>query len=125
MQSGTVFRIYGKVLAGEYGEVSSASATRMGMDLLDGGRGEEAAQAFRQALDRDAANSQAHFGLALALLAQGQVEEGERLYAEGVERFGAEGAEGFGASRSIRRLIARGIQPEAAREILETHWPER
>ena len=124
VQSGTVFKIYGKVLAGEYGEVSSASATRMGMDLLDGGRGEEAAQAFRQALDRDAANSQAHFGLALALLAQGQVEEGERLYAEGVERFGA-AREESGAAEGLRRLIARGVQAEAARAILATYWPEQ
>ena len=124
VQSGTVFRIYGKVLAGEYGEVSSASATRMGMDLLDGGRGEDAAQAFRQALDRDAANSQAHFGLALALLAQGQVAEGEQLYAEGVERFGAAGEESR-AAEGLRRLIARGVQAEAARAILATHWPEQ
>ena len=124
VQSGTVFKIYGKVLDGEYGEVSSASATRMGMDLLDGGRGEEAAQAFRQALDRDAANSQAHFGLALALLAQGQVEEGEQLYAEGVERFGA-AREESSAAEGLRRLIARGVQAEAARAILATHWPEQ
>ena len=124
VQSGTVFKIYGKVLDGEYGEVSSASATRMGMDLLDGGRGEEAAQAFRQALDRDAANNQAHFGLALALLAQGQVEEGEQLYAEGVERFGA-AREESSAAEGLRRLIARGIQAEAARAILATYWPEQ
>ncbi len=124
VQAETVFKIYGHLLDGEYGEVSSAGATRMGMDLLDGGRAEEAARAFRQSLEKDADNHRAHFGLGLALLAQGQVEEAERLYAEGVARFGRAAAEESGAVEGLRSLIARGIQMEAAREILETHWPE-
>ena len=124
VQSEAVFEIYAGILKGDYGEVSISACTRMGMDLLDGGRGEEAAQAFRQALDRDAGNSQAHFGLALALLAQGQVEEAGRLHAEGVERFGRAGARESGAVEGLRRLIARGIEVEAAQEILATNWPE-
>ena len=125
VQSEAVFEIYAGILKGDYGEVSISACTRMGMDLLDGGRGEEAAQAFRQALDRDAANSQAHFGLALALLAQGQVEEAGRLHAEGVERFGRAGARESGAVEGLRSLIARGIEVEAAQEILATNWPEQ
>ena len=124
VQSETAFKIYGGILKGTFGEISSPACVRMGMDLLAGGSADQAITAFRQALDRDAANSQAHFGLALALLAQGQVEEGEQLYAEGVERFGA-AREESSAAEGLRRLIARGIQVEAARAILATHWPEQ
>ena len=124
VHSETVFRIYGKLLDGEYGEVGSVGAALMGMDLLDGGRAEEAGRAFRQALDKDADNRRAHFGLGLALLAQGRVEASERLYAEGVARFGRTAAEEAGAVEGIRGLIVQGIQVEAARKILATHWPE-
>ena len=125
VQSQTVFEIYRKVLNGQYGEVSSPGAARMGIDLLEGGRAEEAVRAFRQALAKDVDNHHAHFGLALALLWQGQVEEAGSLYGEGVARFGGPAAAEAGAAEGIRRLIARGIQGEAAREILATHWPER
>ena len=124
VQAETVFRIYGGILKGDYGEVSSSACTRMGRDLLDGGRAEEAVRAFRQALAKDAESSRAHFGLGLALLSQGQVEEAEGLYAEGVARFGSVAAKGSGAVEGLRRLIARGIQVEAARGILASHWPE-
>ena len=125
VQSQTVFEIYGKVLSGQYGEVSNTAAARMGIDLLEGGRAEEAVRAFRQSLEKDAESSRAHFGLGLALLSQGQVVEAEKLYAEGMARFGRSAAEEAGAVEGIRRLIAGGIQTEAAREILATHWPER
>ena len=124
-QRETVLQIYGDLLKGAYGEVSSSACVRMGMDLLNGGRAEEAVRAFRQALERDAENRRAHFGLGLALLAQGQVEEAEGLYAEGVARFGAAAAKESGAVEGVRNLIARGIQVEAARRMLATHWPER
>ena len=120
-----VFRIYGGILNGKYGSPGSSSFTRMGMDLWDDGRVEEAVRAFRQALEKDADNHRAHFGLGLALLSQGQVQEAERLYAEGVARFGRAAAEESGAVEGLRSLIARSIQVEAAREILATHWPER
>ena len=125
VQPEMVFRIYGGILNGKYGSPGSSACTRMGMDLWDGGRVEEAVRAFRQALEKDADNRRAHFGLGLALLAQGQVEEAGRLYAEGVARFGRAAAEESGAAEGIRSLIARGIQAEAAREILTTYWPER
>ena len=125
VQPEMVFRIYGGILNGKYGSPGSSACTRMGMDLWDGGRAQEAVRAFRQALERDADNRRAHFGLGLALLAQGQVEEAGRLYAEGVARFGRAAAEESGAAEGIRSLIARGIQAEAAREILTTYWPER
>ena len=95
------------------------------MDLMDRGLAEEAITAFRQATAKDADNPRAHFGLGLALLAQGQVEEAERLYAEGVTRFGLASAAEAGAVEGIRGLMAKGIQAEAAREILATHWPEQ
>ncbi len=125
VQPEMVFRIYGGILNGKYGSPGSSACTRMGMDLWDGGRAQEAVRAFRQALEKDADNRRAHFGLGLALLAQGQVEEAGRLYAEGVARFGRVAAEESGAAEGIRSLIARGIQAEAAREILTTYWPER
>ena len=122
-QSQAVFETYGKGLSGQYGEVSSATAILMGIDLLDGGLAEEATRAFRQALAKDAESSRAHFGLALALLAQG-AEEAEGLYAEGVARFGRAAAEEAGAVEGVQRLIAEGLQVEAARRILATHWPQ-
>ena len=125
IQSGMVFRIYGGILNGKYGSPGSSACTRMGMDLWDGGRAQEAVRAFRQALEKDADNRRAHFGLGLALLAQGQVAEAGRLYADGVARFGRVAAEESGAAEGIRSLMARGIQAEAAREILTTYWPER
>ena len=124
LQSETVFKIYGGLLDGKYGEFGSAAATRMGIDLWDGGRTGEAVRAFRLALEHDADDSRAHFGLGLALLAQGQVEEAERLYADGLARFGRAAAEEAGAAEGIRSLIARGLQVEGAREILSTHWPD-
>ena len=124
VQRETAFRIYGGILKGAYGEVSNSAAVRMGMDLWDGGRVEEAVRAFRQALEKDADNRRAHFGLALSLLAQGQVEEAERLYAEGVARFGQSAAEEAGVPEGLRKLIAQGIQVEPAQAMLTTHWPE-
>lgn len=124
LQSQTVFKIYGSILKGDDGEASSAGATRMGLDLLEGGQVEEAVRAFRQALAKDADNHHAHFGLGLALLSQGQVKEAEGLYAEGLARFGRTAAEESGAVEGIRGLMARGIQVEAALKILATHWPE-
>ena len=117
--------IYGSLLNGDYGELSSAAATQMGMDSLDGGRAEQAIRAFRQALNKDLDNHRAHFGLGVALLIQGQVEQASRLFAEGVARLGRTAAEEAGAVKGIRSLIARGIQVEAAREILTAHWPDR
>ena len=125
VQSETVFGIYGNLLDGDYGEISSATATRMGLDLWDGGRPGEAVRAFRLALGKDEDNSRAHFGLGLALLAQGQVGEAERLYADGMARFGRAAAEEAGAAEGIRSLIARGLQVEAARRILSAHMPDR
>lgn len=124
LQSETVFKIYGGLLDGKYGEFGSAAATRMGIDLWDGERTGEAVRAFRLALEHDTDDSRAHFGLGLALLAQGQAEEAERLYADGLARFGRAAAEEAGAEEGIRSLIARGLQVEAARGILSTHWPD-
>ena len=123
-QRETVLQVYGDLLKGTYGEVSSLACVRMGIDLLDGGRAEEAVRAFRQALAKDADNRRAHFGLGVALLSRGQVEEAEKLYAEGVARFGRSASEESGAAEGLRSLVARGIQVEAARQILATHWPE-
>ena len=123
-QRETVFRIYDRILNGTYRKVSSSACVRMGMDLLDGGRAEDAVNAFRQALAKDGDNRRAHFGLGLALLAQGQVEEAEKVYAEGLARFGPTAAQESGAVAGLRSLVAQGIQQEGARKILATHWPE-
>ena len=124
VQRETVFKIYGGILEGAYGRISTPACVRMGMDLLSGGRVDEAVTALRQALAKDADNPRAHFALGVALLSEGQVEEAERLHAEGVERFGRSAAEESGAAEGLRSLIAQGIQVQAAREILATHWPE-
>ena len=123
-QRETVLQVYGDLLKGAYGEVSSSACVRMGRDLLDGGRTEEADEAFRQALEKDPHNRRAHFGLGLALLSQGQVAKAEKLYAEGVARFGLTAALESGAAEGLRSLVAQGIQVEAARKILATHLPE-
>ena len=125
VQSETAFKIYAGILKGAFGEISSPACVRMGMDLLKGGSADQAITAFRKATAKDSDNPRAHFGLGLALLAQGQVEEAKRLYAEGVTRFGLASAAEAGAVEGIRGLMAKGIQAEAAREILATHWPEQ
>ena len=58
------------------------------------------------------------------MLSQGQVEEAEKLYAEGVARFGSIAAKEAGAVEGLRNLITRGIEVEAARRILTTDWSE-
>ena len=124
-QSDAIFLLYLKILEDHPGSASSEDCVRMGLDLREGGRTEDSISAFRLALEKDETNTRAQFGLALSCLALGQVEEADSLYAQGVARFGRAAAEEAGAPEGIEALISQGIQVEAARDLLATHFPEQ
>ena len=122
-QSDSVYMLYKRILKDRSYPVSSSGCEKMALDLWNGGRRDDSISAFRLALEKERTNPRSHFFLGLALLANGHVEEAGRIYAQGVANFGRAGAEETGALAGIRNLIAKGIQVEAAREILATHWP--
>lgn len=53
----------------------SASLTQQGMDRLAAGQADQAAKLFREAIQTDAANYEAHHGLVRALRDAGQLEQ--------------------------------------------------
>ena len=120
-----VFTLYRKILHGDFQGVSSAAYTKMGLDFSQGGQLDESIMAYRLALEENGANSRARFNLGLAYLTRGDVEEAERAYAEAMGKFGRAGEERTDAAEALHGLISRGIQVEAARNILETYWPKR
>ncbi len=124
-QSDAIFLLYLQILEDHPGSASSEDCVRMGLDLREGGRTEDSISAFRLALEKDETNTRAQFGLALSCLALGQVEEADSLYAQGVARFGRAAAEEAGAPEGIEALISQGIQVEAARDLLATHFPQQ
>ena len=124
-QSDAIFLLYLQILEDHPGSASSEDCVRMGLDLREGGRTEDSISAFRLALEKDETNTRAQFGLALSCLALGQVEEADSLYAQGVARFGRAAAEEAGAPEGIEALISQGIQVEAARDFLATHFPQQ
>lgn len=84
----------------------------------------DAVEAYRTALAQQP-DSAAQFNLGLALLAEGEIQEAQEVYARGVRDFGADEAVRIGAVDGLQSLIAQGIHPTAARQILDAHWPER
>ena len=122
-QSKAVFLLYREILKRGPGVVSSPAFEKMGLDLWKGGITGDSITAFRMALEKDQTNSGAHFGLGLVCLAQGQTEEAEKIYAEGMAKFGSKAAVEAGAREGIRALIAQEIQVKAARTILATFFP--
>ena len=123
MQAQAVFTLYQKILKSEFQGVSSGAYTQMGLDFWKGGKLDESIKAYLRALEEDGANSRARFNLGLAYLTKGDVEEAERAYAAAMGKFGRAGEERADAAEALHGLISRGIQVEAARNILETYWP--
>ncbi len=64
------------------------------------------------------------FNLALASLAAGQADTAQACYARAIEAFGVDGAQRIGADADLRQLARRGIQINAAQQILRRYWPE-
>ena len=115
-QSQAVFLLYRRILNADDGSLSSSACLRMGLDFWRAGKANDSINAFRKALGKDGNNSQAQFALGLALLDQGQVEEAEKTYAQGVAKFGRSWAEK--ALAGIRDLNGKAIKFEPARDIL-------
>ena len=120
-----VFTFYLQILNGDSRGVSSTSYTRMGLDFWQRGKLDESVRAYRKALEEVGDNSRAQFNLGLAYLTKGDVEEAERAYATAMGKFGGAGEERADAEEALHGLISRGIQVEAARNILEAYWPGR
>ena len=66
--------------------------------------------------------SVALFNLGLTYLTQGRIELAEETYARAVAEFGAVEGKRLGVVAELRKLIERGIAPEAGRRILEIYW---
>ena len=122
-QSEAVFLFYNRTLNGDGGSLSSTACLRIGLGFLTAEKANESIKALRKALEKDHDNSRARFALGLAFLAQGQVEEAERHYEQGISRFGSSGAGSTEAVEDLHSLIARGVQAAAARKILATYFP--
>ena len=112
-----------RTLDGDDGSLSSSACLRIGLGFLSAGKADDSIDALRKALEKDHDNSRARFALGLAFLAQGQVEEAERHYEQGISKFGRSGAGSTEAVEDINSLIARGVQVAAARRILATYFP--
>lgn len=67
--------------------------------------------------------SEAAFGLSLAYLHAGHLDSARVAYSRAVEHFGADDGRRVMADENLRRFVGRGIQPQAAAEILEAYWP--
>ena len=93
----------------------------LGWSFFEAGNLESAIGQFRQVL-RSTPSSHAHFNLALSYLALGDVERAENTYSEAVEIHGALEGEQIGATHDLRNLVTRGIQANAASNILRTYW---
>ncbi len=118
-----VFTLYREIMNGDFQGVSSASYTKIGLDFGREGALDESIGACLRALEEEGDNSRARFNLGLAYLAKGEVKEAERAYAAAMGKFGQAGEERAYAAEALHGLISRGIQVEAARNILETYWP--
>ena len=122
-QSQAVVLFYRRTLNGDDGSLSSTACLRIGLGFLTAGKANESIKALRKALEKDRDNSRARFALGLAFLSQGQVEEAERHYEQGISRFGSSGAGSTEAVEDLHSLIAGGVQAAAARKILATYFP--
>lgn len=100
-----------------------AARVNLGWNYYLQGKLDQAIGEYRHVLEKEKNNRVAWFNLALAYLTQGDIEKARRTYADAVAKFGATAAAEMGVTAELNDLIARGIQVEAARAILQTHWP--
>ena len=95
---------------------------QLGWNLSLQGRLADAIIAYRQVLGQGK-NGLAQFNLGFVLLVKGDMQQAKETYAEGVRLFGADEGRRLGAVRNLEHLISLGNRAEAARQILDTHWP--
>jgi len=96
---------------------------QLGWNLSLQGRLADAITAYRQVLEQGE-NGLAQFNLGFVLLVKGNVQQAQETYAEGVRLFGADEGRRLGAVKNLQHLISLGNRVEAARQILNAHWPE-
>jgi tetratricopeptide (TPR) repeat protein len=95
--------------------------TNLAMQLFINGQVEEAITHTQRAL-QDKPTVHALFNLGLFYLSRGEIDKAITTYAQAVEQFGAARGEKIGAVHNLKNLANKGIQVEAVREIVETHW---
>ena len=95
--------------------------TNLAMQLFINGQVEEAIAHTQRAL-QDKPTVHALFNLGLFYLSRGEIDKAITTYAQAVEQFGAATGEKIGAVHNLKNLANKGIQVEAVREIVETHW---
>jgi tetratricopeptide (TPR) repeat protein len=106
-------------------EMGSAEARlELAWNLSMQGRLSEAETQYRLVLEQEP-GSRAQFNLGLVYLVQGKVAEAGAAYALGVEKYGAAEGARVGAVENLEHLIELGIQVQAAKAILRSHWPEQ
>jgi len=101
----------------EKSERNTTARVNLGWNLYLKGDWEGAIAEYRTALGQGKNNS-AQFNLGLAYLARGDVGKARAAYAQGISEFGVEEAERIGVFDDLADLIERGVQREAAREVL-------
>jgi len=114
-------RAYAKALA--FDADHAVARINLGWNCYLRGDLEEAVEQFSRAAETGR-HSAALFNLGLAYLAQGGVQSAEEAYARAVAEFGAAEGERIGAVEELRELVARGVEAETGRRILDTYWPE-
>ena len=101
----------------------AAARTNLAWLLYLNGQVKEAITHTLRALKKRPTNRTV-FNLGLFYLSNGEIDKAKATYALAIEQFGAAAGEEIGAAHNLKSLAKQGIQPEAAREILKTHWHE-
>ena len=69
-------------------------------------------------------HGEAHFNLGLAHMLRGDSGDSRAAYAAAMERHGRDEAEKLGVLHRLQRLVTLDIRAAAARDIINTYWPE-
>jgi len=96
-----------------------SARVNLGWSLYLQGQWEEAIDQYLSALEREPC-SHAQFNLGLTYLAMGDIASARAAYALGLRQFGREEARKMGAIDDLEDLIEKGIQVEAASQILQS-----
>lgn len=102
---------------------SQHARNQLGWLLFGQNRFEEAIGHYQLSLSEQP-NAQAHFDLALAYLALGDLSAAQQTYADAFAQYGRTGAEANGARAHLTRFISLGIQPEMAQRLIERHFAD-
>jgi tetratricopeptide (TPR) repeat protein len=93
----------------------------LGWLLFAQNRFEEAIYHYQLSLS-DAPNPQAHFYLALAYLALGDLPSARQTYADALAQYGSTNAEYSSARAHLERFITLGIQTQEVKSLIERHF---